>query len=424
LMIFINFLSNVVFSIVLPTLPFFLTSVNAPSYLNGWAVAANSLGTFLASPLFGWWADKRTFREVFLVSLILMAFGNVWYALANNEYHIFAARFVVGVAAANYAPANSYLSYATSTQVRAKIMSWNAASSVLGFICGPAFSLLTSLPALHFAIDKPNFYVAFNANTGPGWISALFSILGLISLIPFKEVQRTKVANSAINESDHIGPNTTARSFRSLSVINKSRIPMRGIIVCLWFVFVFTTAFTIFETTCPLYTAAFYQFNGWDNSLIFLGLSIFCLLSLALLQLFLYFIPDERILLTIFGSFCTAGMVVLFDWNNGYVPLWRFYLGIALVSFGYADGQAVLVALFSKILEEQEQGMMMGWFSSAGAISRMTMPIIASYVFYQFSENYIFLSVAAICFLAVCSTVFGWDALDPKRNRKEESFTH
>jgi len=199
---------------------------------------------------------------------------------------------------------------------------------------------------------------------------------------------------------------------------------MRGIVVCLFFVFVFTTAFTIFETTCPLYTTRYYNFTDWDNSLLFLVLSMGCLGALALLQIFLYFIPDERILLTIFGILCTIGMTILFDWNNGAVPIWRFYLGIGFVSFGYADGQAVLVALFSKILEEQEQGIMMGWFSSAGAISRMSVPIAAAYIFNSFSENYIFLSVAALCFLACCSTVFGWDAIDPNRNKRDDSYTH
>jgi len=428
LMIFINFLSNVAFSIVLPTLPSFLEEVKAPSYLNGWAVAANSLGTFLASPLFGWWADRRTFREVFLVSLILMALGNIWYALANNQYHIFVARFVVGVAAANYAPATSYLSYAASTSVRARIMSYNAASSVLGFICGPAFSLLTSLPALHFKIHTGGFYLSFDSATAPGWLSAFFSILGLISLIPFKEVKRTHVPlNNSLNSdlSEKILPSTTARSFRSLSLINKSRIPMRGVVVCLFFAFTLTTAFTIFETTCPLYTEKYYAYNDWDNSLLFLVISIGCLIALFLLQIFLYFIPDERILLTIFGVICTGGLIVLFDWNNGFVPLWRFYFGVALTAGGYADGNAVLVILFSKILEEQEQGMMMGWFSSAGAISRMSAPIIASYIFDRFSENYILLSVSVLCFLACCATVFGWHAIDPKKHgRVDDSFTH
>jgi len=220
-------------------------------------------------------------------------------------------------------------------------------------------------------------------------------------------------------------PSTSARSFRSLSLINKTRIPIRGVIVCLFFAFTLTTAFTVFETTCPLYTSRYYGFDDWNNSLLFLVISIGCLAAIALLQVFLIFIPDERVLLTIFGIVCTVGLVILFDWNNGFVPIWRFYLGVGLTAFGYADGNAILVALFSKILEEQEQGMMMGWFSSAGAIARMTAPIVASYIFDLYSENYILLSVAAICFLAVCSTVFGWSAIDPKRHSvfREESFT-
>jgi DHA1 family multidrug resistance protein-like MFS transporter len=423
LMIFINFLSNVVFSIVLPTLPFFLEAVGAPDYLNGWAVSANSLGTFLASPLFGWWADKRTFREVFIVSLVLMVVGNIWYALADNEYHIFAARFVVGVAAANYAPASSYLSYATSTQSRAKIMSWNAASSVLGFICGPAFSLLTSLPELSFSQKIGSYTLNFNANTAPGWVSAFFSLLGMLCLIPFKEVNKNKP--TAINEPSRAMPSTSIRSFRSLSMINKSRIPMRGVVVCLFFCFSFTVAFTIFETTCPLYTKKWYGFNDMKNSLLFLGVSLGCLVFLAVLQILLKFIPDERVLLTIFGVIITGGMLVLFDWNNGYVSLVRFFIGVGFTSFGYADGSAILIALFSKILDEKEQGMMMGWFSSAGAIARMTAPIAASYIFNLFSENYIFISVAVLLFFACSSTIFGWDALDPNRHRREDSsFTH
>ena len=77
-MIFINFLSNVVFSVVLPSLPDFIKEVGGQEYLNGWAVAANSLGTFIASPVFGWWADKRNFREVFIFSLVIMVLSNAW----------------------------------------------------------------------------------------------------------------------------------------------------------------------------------------------------------------------------------------------------------------------------------------------------------------------------------------------------------
>lgn len=68
-------------------------------------------------------------------------------------YQLFAARFVVGIAAANYAPAGAYLSYATSSNDRAKVMAWNSAATVLGFICGPAFAMITALKALQFQIQ-------------------------------------------------------------------------------------------------------------------------------------------------------------------------------------------------------------------------------------------------------------------------------
>jgi len=121
-----------VFSIVLPSMPAYLVSVGAPPFLNGWAVAANSCGSFLAGPIFGfvavcpprqlsrcqiilsrWWADKRGVKEVTMITLGLLALANVWYGLARDEYQIIAARFLVGVASANAVPSNAFLSYAT-----------------------------------------------------------------------------------------------------------------------------------------------------------------------------------------------------------------------------------------------------------------------------------------------------------------------
>uniref|UniRef100_A0A6B2L399 Major facilitator superfamily (MFS) profile domain-containing protein n=1 Tax=Arcella intermedia TaxID=1963864 RepID=A0A6B2L399_9EUKA len=414
LMIFLNFLSNVVFSIVLPTLPNFLERVDAPKYLNGWAVAVNSLGTFLASPVFGWWADKRNFREVFFISLVLMFASNLWYALCKDKYQLFAARFIVGVAAANYAPANSYLSYATSSADRAKIMTWNAASTVLGFICGPAFSLLTSLPALSFTAHIGNYELDFDAETAPGWVSAFFALCGILCLIPFKEVKKLQTA-ATVNIPKAI-TNTSIRSFRSLSMVGKTRIPMKGVLICLFFTFAFTTAFTIFETTGPLYTYDAFQYNDFSNSLLFLAISIGSLVALAALQGLLYFVPDERVLLVTFGLLLTSGLAVLSDYQNGHVSLPRFFGGIALVAVGYADGQALLLALFSKLLEEQEQGMMMGWLSSSGSIARMICPVSASYVYHSFGANYIFLCCAALCFVATMGVLFGWREVDTTKS--------
>lgn len=73
---------------------------------------------------------------------------------------------------------------------RAKIMAWNSAATVLGFICGPAFSLVTAIPSLAFQFNIGSFTVYFNEYTASGWISALFGLMGLFAMIPFKEVKK------------------------------------------------------------------------------------------------------------------------------------------------------------------------------------------------------------------------------------------
>jgi len=64
IMLFITFLASVCFSIVLPSIwPFLRDGMHSKYSIVGWAVAVNSAGSFLASPLFGAWADRRTTRK-------------------------------------------------------------------------------------------------------------------------------------------------------------------------------------------------------------------------------------------------------------------------------------------------------------------------------------------------------------------------
>lgn len=64
LMMFVGFLTNLVSSIVIPSLPKFLVEVGSPAYLNGWVSASLSLGSILFSPAIGYWADRRGVKEV------------------------------------------------------------------------------------------------------------------------------------------------------------------------------------------------------------------------------------------------------------------------------------------------------------------------------------------------------------------------
>lgn len=63
---------------------------------------------------------------------------------------------------------------------------------------GPSFALVTSLPQLAFQFSIGKWVVRVDAETYPGYVSALFGILGLFSMIPFKEVERKVSTNPVL----------------------------------------------------------------------------------------------------------------------------------------------------------------------------------------------------------------------------------
>jgi MFS family permease len=383
------------FSIVLPTLPSFIASVGGNVGVVGWAVSVNSFGTFIFSPIMGLLADRIGFRWVFLGSLVLMFGGSVWYSLSPDIYQLLAARFVVGAAAANFAPAGAYLSYASQSTSRTKIMAWNSAATVLGFICGPAFSLLTSFKFVEFHIG----FVHFDSNTAPGYISAVLSLIAMFCLIPFQEISKTRAQAVAAQQQDQ-----SFRSLKSIAKISKMKVPLRGIVVLLFNCFVFTAAFTVFETTGALYTK--YDFD-WDNtktSIMYLAISLVCLVALMSLQA-IVMCAQEHVMMIVFMFVMTLGMGLFINWN-AYVSFPVFLVAVTLVSIGYADSQALLLSIFAALLDSQEQGLMMGWLSSSSSVARMICPPAASYTY-----QYLGVNAPNIVFIATTGLILVSDVL-------------
>jgi len=403
LMIFINFLSNVIFSIVLPSLPTFVETVGgSPSHV-GWAVAVNSLGTFVTSPVFGWLADRVIgFRWVFFLSFILMFGGSMWYSLCTDIYELLAARFVVGVAAANYAPAGAYLSYASRTESRNKIMAWASAATVLGFICGPAFALLTSFKFVEFKYWI--FY--FTSYTAPGYISAALSLIGMLCLIRFKEPEVPSAASTR-QTSTSLQPPTT------LNRIEKLHLLTHGVLVLLVNCFIFTTVFTVFETVTALYMQDDFAWGVMWTSITYLGISVLCLLALVSLQVLTHCASD-RVLMFVFMCVMTLGVAFFINWDS-LISFPRFLAGISLTSIGYANAQALLLTLYSKLLDQHKQGVMMGWLSSSSSIARMICPIGASYIYNLNANgpNIVFMCTTALSLVAVVLTLTAFRHLIP-----------
>lgn len=66
------------------------------------------------------------------------------------------------------------------------------------------------------------------------------------------------------------------------------------------------------------------------------------------------------------------------DMNN---PTWRYITAIFLIyAIGYPIGHTAVIGLFSKIVGRRPQGALLGWFASAGSLSRIMFPILSGYI--------------------------------------------
>ena len=68
----------------------------------GLIIAAYSLGSLLAAPLFGIWSNHRPVAEPLIFSLIIYSGGNLLYVYADSiseaeNWNLFISRFIVGV---------------------------------------------------------------------------------------------------------------------------------------------------------------------------------------------------------------------------------------------------------------------------------------------------------------------------------------
>jgi len=416
LMIFINFLSFVCFAIVLPSLWPFLKSFGVNQSWTGWAVAVNSGGTFLASPLLGKWTDWRGVKEALFISLVVMIGGNIMYALSVDVWMLLASRFIVGCAAANYAPASAYLTYATHPNDRTTVMIANSAASILGFILGPAMATgLSALPAFELSVFKGNDL------TYPGWASVLLALFCLIFVPTVKNIRPRKAgegvfpAKGALDPSSlsqaHIATETNPyvkpsdASVRSLKTLAQPGLPIWTVIVVLYLQFAFYNAFTVFETIGTPYTQHAYGWSVTTNGFLFAGIGGGCIVSLVILQVGAMLFQD-RTLLLVTEVLMAGGFGLLIQWPfDEYVELPRFLIGVGLASVGFSSACAVVISIFSKLLENVEQGVMMGWLSASGSLARVAGPLFSAYVLEYVGGGLVFLITTFMLVVALVLTL-------------------
>ena len=159
----IGFVSAIEGTISVPSLWQYIDSLGGTHEDYGYCIAAFAFFRVAAMGLFGMWVDRRSYREVWVVSLLIsMAAGFVYSAGPTvGVGAVIAGRSILGAMSAQSVAQQAFVSTNTSLADRTKYMSINTLVSNVLTTAGPVFNLLiVALP--HFTIHIFGRAVVFN----------------------------------------------------------------------------------------------------------------------------------------------------------------------------------------------------------------------------------------------------------------------
>lgn len=352
------FLNQLGFGIVVPLLPFYGKSFNAPAWLIALIFSAFSVGTFFGEPFWGRLSDKYG-RKPLLISTIC---GNcVCYfalAFAPTAWMAVLIRLCGGLSSGNGSVIQGYLADVTPPEKRTRAMSWMSASWNVGLIVGPTLGGVFAKPSLGPIGFQLPLFVA----------SGLFATSAICIALFIKESRARDYTN-------------TFRPNRWAAFGEAVRNPVIGRLFLLTFLVGF--AFTGVESVFGLWTQARYAWGPRDVGVAFAFVGI----ASAITQMTLTARLSER-----FGqaTMLAAGMAV----TMVCLALQPFSTGgpmtITLLSLS-AIGQSVawpnVSAIVSQTADPHRQGQILGLNNAMSALARVIGPFCAGLSFSGLTIN-------------------------------------
>ena len=352
-LIFLNMLG---FGIVVPLLPFYAKSFDAPPWQIALIFSAFSVGAFFGEPFWGRLSDKYG-RKPLLVSTIC-ANGLCYLALAfaPNAWAAFFIRLAGGLFSGNGSIIQGYIADVTPPERRTRSMSWMSAAWNVGLIVGPTLGGVFAKPSLgHIGFQLPLFI-----STG------LFGTSAIAIALFIRESRQRDLTHS-------FRPNRWAATGEA------ARHPVIGRLMLLTFLVGF--AFTGIESIFGLWTQARYGWGPREIGWAFMYVGI----ASATTQLLFTGPLSERFgqgTMLAIGMAVTGICMALQTLSTGGV------MTIVLLSLS-AIGQSVawpnVSALISETADPQRQGQILGLNNAMGALARVVGPFCAGLSFSNIS---------------------------------------
>jgi multidrug resistance protein len=145
-LLLVVFINMVGFGIVVPLLPFFARSMDAPEWQVTLMFSAYSLGQFVGEPFWGRLSDRIGRKPVLLATLVCNVAGYLALAFAGNIWIAIAVRLATGFGSGNISTVQACIADVTPPERRSARMGLIGAAFGFGFIVGPGLGGLLTDP--------------------------------------------------------------------------------------------------------------------------------------------------------------------------------------------------------------------------------------------------------------------------------------
>ncbi|MCS7064768.1 MAG: MFS transporter [Fimbriimonadales bacterium] len=327
------------FGIVIPLLPFYAQQFQASEWQVGLLFASFSLAQLIAAPILGDWSDRWGRRPVLILSLLGSALSFVMLALAGNLFWLFASRIVDGFTGGNITTARAYIADISEPHERARNYGLIGAAFGLGFILGPA---------LGGGLAK------FGLET-PAWVAAGISLLAAV------------LGWRWLPETVHAMPAKRPSPWRELPAL--MRRPLLGRL--LWMDLILWSAFSVYQTTFPLFTHKRFEFGPVENGYVLAVVGLMGVLMQAMVVGRVVQATGERATLRLGLGLNVLGLMGA-AFVQG-VPL--FLVAVCIATIGGALALPSFTSLLSQAAGADEQGRIQGVSGSLESLARIIGPV-------------------------------------------------
>jgi len=381
------FLAFTGIGLVIPILPKYMAELGITGSTVGLLVAAFSLTQLLFSPLAGRLADSFGRKRMIVIGMIVFAFSEGLFGLANDPVLLFVSRMLGGISAALIMPAvMAYAADVTTKEERAAGMGYINAAITTGFIIGPGIGGYIA----EFGIRVP-FYTAGVA----GIIAAAITFFILPESLPTQEA----------------GSQSSVKERRSL--LSQLRYSYREpYFISLIIVFVMSFGLANFETVFGLFVDHKFGFTPKDIAFIITFGSIAgAVVQVTAFSWILNRFGEKRVI-----SVCLlfAGVFILMTL---FVHKYWLIFAVTFIIFLSIDILRPAISTQMSMLAKDQQGYVAGLNSAFTSLGNIAGPALAGFLF-DVDINYPY---ALACVVLLIS--FGLSLRAGKRGIQQDATT-